>query len=169
MGDWDQSFGDQGPCSGVRVLLGEKWRSSARGEDGDLEAVGWGRRRWVQPWAGPGSEVWRGLTVAVLKQRGRVVEATEGRAALRHRPATATACTPGPSPGPVPPPGPASRCHSNTLRSSIPSSARLASGGRRRVWHWGHLSECSKGGSRDTPCKLPPPTHTQSSGRDWLG
>ena len=44
VGDWDQGFGDQAPCSGVRVLLGEKEESSARGEDGDLEG-GWGRRR----------------------------------------------------------------------------------------------------------------------------
>ena len=31
VGDWDQGFGDQAPCSGVRVLLGEKEESSARG------------------------------------------------------------------------------------------------------------------------------------------
>lgn len=132
-----------------------------------MEAGGWGRRRCVQRWAGPGSEGWReGLTIAVLKQRGRVIEAAEGRAALRHRPDTATAGTPGPSPGPVPTPGPASRCHSNTLRSSIPGSARPASGGRRRAWHRGHPSGCPEGGGVSGHPLLSPPT--QSSGPDWL-
>lgn len=108
---------------------------------------------------GPGSEGWKGgLTVAVLKQRGRVVEAAEGRAALRHRPATATAGTPGPSPGPVPTPGPASRCHSNTLLSSIPGAARPASGGRRRAWHRGHPSGCPEGGVSGHPLPSPPNT-----------
>lgn len=107
--------GRSGWGTGIRVLgirnlalgsgstWGERGRSSAKGQDGDLEGGGWGRRKWVQPWAEPGSELRRGLTVAVLKQRGRVVEAAEGRAALRHRPATATAGPPGPSLGPVPP------------------------------------------------------------------
>lgn len=111
--------------------------------------------RCIQPWAGPGSEPRTGLTIAVLKQRRGVVEAAEGRAALRHRPATASAGPPGPSPGPVPPPGPASRCHSNALRSSIPGSARPASDGRRRAWHQGHHPPgCpERGGGRDTPCR----------------
>lgn len=157
VGDWDPSFGDQGPCSGVRVLLGggANGQSSARGENGDLKAGGWGRRRWVQPWAGPRSEVRRGLTVAVLKQGRRVVEAAEGRAALRHRPATATAGPPGPSSGPVPSPGLASRCHSNALRSSIPGSARPASGGRRRAWHWDHPPGCLERGVGTPPARLP--------------
>lgn len=84
-------------------VAGKEGGSSARGEDGDLEGGGWGRKKRVRPWAEPGSELRRGLTVAVLKQRGRVVEAAEGRAALRHRPATATAGPPQPQPGPGPP------------------------------------------------------------------
>lgn len=130
-----------------------RWgKSSARGEDGDLKGGGWNRRRWVQSWERPGSEPRRGLTVAVLKQRGRVVKTAEGRAALRHLPTTATAGPCCPRPGPVPPPGPASRCHSNALRSSIPGSARPASGCRRRAWHRGHPPGCPESRGRDTPC-----------------
>lgn len=58
-GVWDQGFKDQGPCSGVRNLLGEKWMSSARGEDGDLEAGGRGRRKMGPALGRPGSEGWR--------------------------------------------------------------------------------------------------------------
>lgn len=51
MGDWDQGFGDQGPCSGVRVLLG------GRGGEGRIfsKGRGWGlgRRRLGQEEMGP--------------------------------------------------------------------------------------------------------------------
>lgn len=72
---------------------------------------------------------------------------------------------PQPGPGP-PPPGPASRCHSNALRSSIPGSARPASGGRRRAWHRGHPPGCQERGV-GTPLARPPPP-TQFLNRDWL-
>lgn len=157
--------GSGGGGSGIRAL---RIRDLALGSEsfwernGDLQQGArmgtWGRRLGQEemgPALGRVGRVEGALTVAVLKQRGRVIEAAEGRAALRHRPATATAGAPGPSPGPVPTPGPASRCHSNTLRSSIPGTARPASGGRRRAWHRGHPSGCPEsggGGCRDTPC-----------------